>query len=224
LFVASQTQFAFGPETAWSYELGMKSAWLDNRLALNVATYYVDWKNEQVRSFIPQGPSFQLVITNAANSTSRGIDLTVSGAPTRNLRLSLAYSYIDAKFEDFKTSPFGDLTGNRLPLVPRHSGVAMADYSAPIGAHASVNLHADFSYRSYAFSDDQNSEKFRIESRALANASAGFTIGRWEARLWGRNLFDRHYKTWATQNIEGPQVNIGEPRTFGIQFIANFGK
>jgi len=224
LFVASQTQFAFGPETAWSYELGMKSAWLDNRLALNVATYYVDWKNEQVRSFIPQGPSFQLVITNAANSTSRGIDLTVSGAATRNLNLSLAYSYIDATFKNFATSPFGDLTGNRLPLVPRHSGVAMADYSAPIDAQASVNLHADFSYRSYAYSDDQNSEEFRIEPRALFNASAGFTMGRWETRLWGRNLFDRHYKTHEALNPDGLTVNIGEPRTFGIQFIAKFGK
>lgn len=223
LFVAGDSQFAFAPEEAWSYELGMKSAWFDDRLGFDLAAYHTDWKDQQVRSFVPAGPAFQLLITNAASSTSQGIDLTLSAAATQDLRLGLSYSYIDATFESFTTSPAGDLTGNRLPFVPRHSAVATVDFSHAIGANLLLDLHADFSYRTDAYADDVNDPLFELESRGVANASAGIGSGNWEVRLWGRNLFDEKYSTSGSQGILGPRITIGEPRTYGLRLIASFG-
>jgi len=37
----------FDSETLSNYEMGLKSKWLDNRLSLNVAGYYMKWKDSQ---------------------------------------------------------------------------------------------------------------------------------------------------------------------------------
>src|SRR5690606_33597880 len=34
-------------DTVWSYDLGLKSTWLDRRLLLNVSAYYLDWSDLQ---------------------------------------------------------------------------------------------------------------------------------------------------------------------------------
>ena len=34
-------------EEMWSYEAGLKSMWLENRLKLNVAAFYIDWSNQR---------------------------------------------------------------------------------------------------------------------------------------------------------------------------------
>ena len=35
-------------ETAWTYEMGAKTQWLDRRLTANVAVYYIDWTNQAI--------------------------------------------------------------------------------------------------------------------------------------------------------------------------------
>src|SRR6185312_3324895 len=44
---------AFRPDTLWNYETGLKSSWLDHRLTVNAAVYYIDWKDIQQLVALP---------------------------------------------------------------------------------------------------------------------------------------------------------------------------
>ena len=39
---------SYDPEYSWSYEGGIKSAWLDKRLIFNLTAFYIDWQDQQV--------------------------------------------------------------------------------------------------------------------------------------------------------------------------------
>ena len=41
----------YDPEFSWNYELGAKTSWLDNRLRMNVALFYIDRTDMQVECY-----------------------------------------------------------------------------------------------------------------------------------------------------------------------------
>src|SRR5580692_8097917 len=44
---------AYKPDSIWNYELGAKTEWLDHRLTINGAVYYIDWTNIQQTITLP---------------------------------------------------------------------------------------------------------------------------------------------------------------------------
>ncbi|MCS6946899.1 MAG: TonB-dependent receptor, partial [Steroidobacteraceae bacterium] len=78
-------QGEFEAETNTTFELGLKSDWLDRRLRVNAAVYYIDWKDLQastpqftddpvLRPLTPQDPT---IISNVGGAESKGIELEV---------------------------------------------------------------------------------------------------------------------------------------------------
>ncbi|MBL8268573.1 TonB-dependent receptor domain-containing protein, partial [Steroidobacter sp.] len=61
----------YEPDSLWNYELGLKSYWLDRRLAVNAATYYIDWQDLQL-SLVNSGVSFT---GNAGAAKSYGVEI-----------------------------------------------------------------------------------------------------------------------------------------------------
>jgi iron complex outermembrane receptor protein len=218
-FVPTPSELFFDPEKAWSYELGAKSTWLDGRLRVNAAAYYVDWEDQQARAFLPFGPGFTLLIANAPETVSQGADLEISVQPTAGLLLSAGYSYIDAEFEDFSNAPGGDATGKRLPFIARDNINASVSWRKPIGAALHGLVRLDYQHRSRAFVDNDNTAAFETPERDLVDARIGLEGDRWEVSLWGKNLFDDKYFTFASPGIVGFDGRIGEPRTYGVRFV-----
>jgi len=63
---------AYGAESLWSYEAGVKTQWLDQRLTLNAAVFYIDWKRQQISTLVAP----MVVRTeNAGKSHSQGMEL-----------------------------------------------------------------------------------------------------------------------------------------------------
>ncbi|MBU6438536.1 MAG: TonB-dependent receptor, partial [Betaproteobacteria bacterium] len=63
---------SYKPDSLWSYELGSKSRFLDNRVSLDVAAYYIDWSNLQQNVVLQQsGYDFD---TNTGNATIKGLE------------------------------------------------------------------------------------------------------------------------------------------------------
>jgi iron complex outermembrane receptor protein len=87
----------YNPEHVWSYEIGLKSQWLDNRLQLNAAAYHEDISNMQV--FIQSGVTSG--VENAAKSRANGLELEAVAIPVDNLRLNATLTLTDAKYEQY---------------------------------------------------------------------------------------------------------------------------
>ncbi|MGL4564761.1 MAG: TonB-dependent receptor, partial [Halioglobus sp.] len=94
------------PEKADSFELGAKSDMLDNRLRLDVATFYVEYSDAQrdlVAIFENEfGAQFQETrFFNAADMEVYGLELQFTGAVTDNFTLRGNASYLHSEYSKF---------------------------------------------------------------------------------------------------------------------------
>jgi outer membrane receptor protein involved in Fe transport len=98
------TPSLYESDSVWSYEVGSKNAFADNRVRLSSSVFYIDWSNiQQTVGLNTCGFSF---IANLGSATSRGADIQFELEATDNLMLSLSVGYTDAKFdEDVKGGP-----------------------------------------------------------------------------------------------------------------------
>ncbi|MCZ6837198.1 MAG: TonB-dependent receptor, partial [Planctomycetota bacterium] len=114
-FSAPTGKGSFDTETSWTYEAGIKSTWLDDRLMLNVALFYIDWDDLQLSLFDPATGGFT---DNAGEASSQGIELELRVKVTKNIELFAGFGYTDAEFDEFTDSFFQDNSGNNLAFVP----------------------------------------------------------------------------------------------------------
>jgi iron complex outermembrane recepter protein len=126
---------SFDEETAWTYELGMKADWFDNRLRTNASIFRINWDKQQLTdSRLSQrvdGTSFlNSYTTNLGESRVNGLELDANWLITENLEARLAYTYLDAEIVDFFSPDQADLFW-RPEAIPAGS---TADVIAAINA------------------------------------------------------------------------------------------
>ena len=85
------------PEIVRAWEAGWKATWLDGTLATALTAFHYDYRNLQVF----QINGFQLLTSNAAAATNRGVELEASWRPVPEWTLRLAAGYLDATFDEF---------------------------------------------------------------------------------------------------------------------------
>jgi iron complex outermembrane recepter protein len=117
----TRTVVNVNPETLAAYTLGAKNRFFDNKLQVNAAAYYYDYKNFPARGgnefevwafdwnnngFPDPGRDANEVVgqrsINASNGNGRviGLDLSMNAILTQNDRLGLTPSYINSKWTD----------------------------------------------------------------------------------------------------------------------------
>lgn len=91
----------FDPEENWTYEIGAKTTWFDNRLQLNAAIFYIDWTDAQFRQVLTDSlGAFLTATSNSTGLTNQGIELSFVARPIDNLRISGGYGFSDPTFDD----------------------------------------------------------------------------------------------------------------------------
>jgi iron complex outermembrane receptor protein len=222
---------SFNPEYIWSYEAGIKSEWLDNRLRLNLTGFYYDYTNLQVQSLIAPGVAS---IGNAASAHAKGLELETIAKPNENLTFTFNYSLLDSEYSSFDNSsvpaalrPFVansprynaaagtfDATGYRLSGAPHTSISASAQYDIPI-TRGNFYVRAEYYWQSRVYYQPTNILIASQASYDLTNVSLGYLDNdKWSIRLIAKNLSDTEYLINVASNIGGP---AGPPRTVVLQ-------
>ena len=102
----------FDPEIAWSYEAGIKTEFLDNRLRVNLTAYYLDVEDLQTPSaFTRANGSIAFITRNFANYENKGIELEVNAVPVDGLSLFGAFGYQDDEYKFDSSDPQFDEFG-----------------------------------------------------------------------------------------------------------------
>jgi len=95
------TNSAFGPEEAWSYEIGMRSDLLDDTLRLNLTAYRLDVEDLQLLSGQPRvGGGIDFVTRNAGGLEATGLEAEITWRPTRALEIFASGSIADRQYVD----------------------------------------------------------------------------------------------------------------------------
>lgn len=221
------------PERADSFEIGIKTDFLDDRLRVNLTGFYVKYSDLQKQIVVPitvGGQQNQVTrFFNAASATVRGFELEATAVPVDRLTFRAVAGFQDGQYDEFETPiPAGyDLSTAPLDRLPRWSTMLDGTYDVPLGnlrllLNGNVAYTASSLFTQSITSPDENTF---LNARTLFNASITLAEidDRYYARVVGRNLTDQRYRT-ASQVVGGLWSNsqFGPPRYFGIELGVNF--
>jgi outer membrane receptor protein involved in Fe transport len=218
-------QPAFGPDYVWSYELGEKWRFDDQRFTINGDVYYIKWTNIQQVVSLTCGYPYN---TNAGNARAFGPELETSTRLTERLTFNLSAAYTDAKINEPNAAAqaSGFFPGIPIINVPKYSAIAALDYHQPI----SDRLTGVFRLSSSTVGPihDQSIYREVLPSYTLVDLRTGVTSERWGAYLFGTNLTNKvaaltiNNTIFAWQQPTITRVSTNQPRTIGVDFNYRF--
>ena len=202
-----------------NYEAGVK-AFVGEKTRLTATLFRSDTKDDIVTG-PPPFPGRNTFV-NAAKTRREGAELAAQYATSHGLDMGLAYTYTSARFEDFINFSGVDLSGARLPGVPRQS--LYADLS---WRHARSGLFTGLEARwtDEVYVNDANSDF--ADSYSVLNLHAGLNrgLGDWDLNGFVRidNVTDENYV--GSVVVNGASDRFFEPapgRTYYVGITAGF--
>jgi outer membrane receptor protein involved in Fe transport len=223
----------FKPEESWNYELGTHLNLFDNLIHLDLSTFYMQIRNQQLSVFTSDY-GFGRRMVNAGKSYSCGVEMSLRGSALSNhLSWSMGYGYTHAAFKDYTTKASSaataadiDYSDNKVPYVPAHTLSALADYRFDFTDSfvKSFTIGANMSAQGKIWWDEANtySQKFY----AVLGAHACLDLDVCSVNLWARNLTDTKYNTFAfSSKATGQEVYMaqrGNPFQMGVDINVYF--
>ena len=228
----------YNPEFVWSYEVGMKSYWLDHRLKLDADVFHSDFKEIQEVLFIPSGNlTTALSVTNAGAAKINGFETELEARVTDHFLLSATGTLLNAYFTQLKSVDGSvpqegvlNLAGNKLPRSPTSQFDLGAHYTnIPVSANWALSFHANYAWQARIYFNFFNQPLLSQASYGLLNVSATLNSadGKWQLTGFSNNATDKRYWSniqFGTALAAVPYVNgmIGEPRTYGFKIARLF--
>lgn len=206
-----------------SYEGGIKASSADRRFSVDAAVYFIEWDDLQINA-VRNGLG---VVDNAAAAQSKGAELTLTFAPTRQLTLVGAFGYTDAELSE-DAPDLGGVDGDRLPDTPEFTGSLSGDYSFDLAGRdaffGTTVRHVTDRVSSYDAS--AGSPQYDLPEYTTVDLRTGLQLGAARLQFYVKNAFDERGKLSATtafSALGGPVwVSLVQPRTVGFNLITEF--
>jgi iron complex outermembrane receptor protein len=228
---APVTEFAstfVRPESTTTYEVGLRSAWLGERLHADITAF--DSRRRDVQYVLPVDITDALALS-FQRVTVRGASLDLRFAPWQDLELTARVDYLHSSIDRADAvagsifdpaaaagSPYyvGENVKDvfALPYTPRYAASLASDYTFLHLDRRDLMLHLDYVYRDRMFAEAGTGPAVP-GSQFDTQPAYGLLNGRltlsqetdWSHRLkfslWGRNLLNRKYYQ--------PEVGVGAP-------------
>ncbi|MEH2348659.1 MAG: TonB-dependent receptor [Nostoc sp.] len=211
----SEAELRFGEEKTWSYEVGLKSSWLNNRLIANLSVFHNDVNNYQVLQYDQSG--FFGSVKNV-DLKATGVEFELTAKPAKGFDLIASFGYVDSEYKNYFNSDTGlDLSNNQVPLAPQFTYNLTAQYRSPGGLFARAEL------RGYGITYFDDNNQIKQEPYALVNARIGYEAKKYGIYLYVNNLFDTRYITSGYSfPVPDGTAGFGDPVTYGVQIKVNF--
>jgi iron complex outermembrane receptor protein len=208
------TDMTFKPEVLTSYEVGLKSEFLDRTLRLNSAVYYYDYKDYQALVYTV---ALNQLVKNA-DATHKGAETELEWVPNDAWHLGLGVSYVDAIVKHVDSRGTGVLGDWVPPNAPRWSGNALIRYTLPVGT-GKLSLQADGNYLARFWFNLGDYPAVEQPAYGVGNARVSYVpaSGKVEIGVAVENVADKHYGLMGFDNtaVNGlAQRYPGMPRWF----------
>ncbi|MGD9826108.1 TonB-dependent receptor [Desulfobacter sp.] len=200
----------YDEEELWSYEIGAKNIFFNNRLIVNASIYLMDISDMQVSQKVTPTASY---LTNAAEATAKGVELELTGKITSGLTIMAGIGYTHLEFDEFKDED-GDYEGNKTPYSPEYTFNIGAQYRWENGLYARADL---IGYGEMYF---DKSNEYKRDAYQIVNAKIGYETEHFDVYLYGKNIFDEKYDSYGCYN--GFNTIYSDPGEVGIQVTYRF--
>jgi len=211
----------YQPQTNLTYEVGLKSEWLDKKLRFNMAVFEQEQSNLQVLQFAPGIGEYFI---NSGSNYTHGVEIEAAYVPFPGLTLSADFGY----------DHFGTSSGLRI-TQPETTLYLSAEYQTqPFWNGMSASFRVDGNYQSrytqYAAPavDPVLDANLYTPAYWLLNMRAtllDIPVGNnltGKVSMWGKNLTDEHQLNYVAPfglYIPGQYI---PPLTFGADITVQF--
>jgi iron complex outermembrane receptor protein len=207
------TTSPFKEESLFSWELGYKSRWFDDRLQLNVAGYYNQFKDQQITTFLP-GAGTTTIIENAGKSRIRGIEFEALASPFDGLTVMLTHAFTNFDYSEFiGADPTRDPTGvmkfnlakeasettRHRAHLPKRKWSGLVQYAFPEMGVGQLTVSGNFLRESAKWWLETRRQDFKTKSSSYTIYGArielreAFGVEGLSLAVVGENLTDRTY-------------------------------
>jgi outer membrane receptor protein involved in Fe transport len=216
-------------ETLISYEVGLKSEFLDHKALFDLTVFYIDGNNIQ----IPTGIAPLGVTTNGAQGRSEGLELT-GAILLSGLNLGYVAAYTEAEYTHIIPGPpLFLLAGYQMANVPKWSLSVTADYDwEPIdrwhahlgGVFRWIDTEWGATGAAIGIASEGGAPAAWLPSYSLLDLNASIAKGPLTLRAFARNVTDQRAWLNAVFNYGPPTApeqsapTIIQPRTIGVGF------
>ncbi|MET1255220.1 TonB-dependent receptor [Aliikangiella maris] len=247
----NDNQRLFETEFMWNYEMGIKGYWLEEKLRLQISTFYQDrddvqTKQSLVRSMadgrlLQEGGacpcSFTDYIGNAASSTSYGLEIDALWRHTDDIESYASAGWLKAEFGEYLsyTHFLADLEAT--PPVPYDlNGRAQAhspDYKITFGSRFYLDenwmINPEVVLQDEFYFSDRHNEK--SDNYQLLNLRVSYQQDNWQVNLFANNLTDEDIQTRGFGSFGNdprklyevePYYQFAAPRVIGISAQIEF--
>jgi outer membrane receptor protein involved in Fe transport len=228
---------AFKGDDVWSYEIGAKNKFFDNRVSLDSSVYWINWTGIQESQFLAGNCNAQITYNGNA-LTSKGVSFQAHVLLTDGLSLTGTFGYDDAKFTKAALgAPEAD--GQRPVLINVGDGIAGAP---PVTASLALQYNKVlFNRPSFARVDYHYISKENIQPQedpattayaasylvrpetSVANFRMGMSFDSFQATIFITNFTNAH-PLYQTNNgsLDGVQLESETIRPLTVGFTGAF--
>ncbi|WP_437881221.1 TonB-dependent siderophore receptor [Pseudomonas sp. LRF_L74] len=202
------------PRVGRQYEIGGKTSWLNDRLAVSLAWFDLQDEN---RAYADPAYPTQNFYLNAGKVQSRGWEMEVSGSPIDGLELIAGYTRLTTRYLKDRSN-----AGKTFSIqTPRHQFKLWSNYSFSQGSLDGLSLGLGLLANSAAQSSRGWRDEVVNSGYAVLNGRIGYRIDEhYSLSLLANNLLDRkYYASVGTPNIYN---FYGEPRNFMLTLSASY--
>jgi iron complex outermembrane receptor protein len=233
----------YDKEVSTSFEVGVKTEWLERRLRLNAAVFSTDVEDSQFFEFFVGPFGLMRVVTTIDETTIQGFEADFNWLVSDSFSLFGGVGIMDSEIEKNVNRPLSE--GNDVPQAP--------DETYNLGAQLDISMSNDMNF--YARVDfqhvgdmwfhtlqgeatptiwdafeggggfiTQDFSKAKRDAYDTVNLRIGFEAERWSATVWGRNITDEEYLEEVIPAAEfgGSFIHPAATATYGADFTYRF--
>jgi len=224
-------------EEILSIEAGVKSILAGQRLRLNLTGYWFEMSDQQLTAV--GGEVNVATLINADKSEGYGLEADIEWTPTGNWLMTFGASYNPTEIKDPSlripqcaggctiTDPIDDdgkiiIDGNPLPHAPEIVFNGIVNWwSDPVAKGFFATL--DWAYYSEKNFFLYEAEEFKDDSFEVGlRLGYGWSQGKYEVALWGRNILDEEIVRGGVDFINLTGFVNDPGRMLGVEFLARF--
>ncbi|MDP2547064.1 TonB-dependent receptor [Oceanobacter sp. 4_MG-2023] len=224
----SEDHRTFDTEFNNALEAGLKSSLLDDTLRTRVAAFYIQRKDQQVKSSLAvqnednSGISFQDYLANAAEGVNYGLELETDWALSEQLNWTFSGGWLQTKFIDYQYETADgtfSMNGREQAQSPTYSFANSLAYAVGNGLTLVLENEAK---DSFYFSDSHYEES---TAYVMWHARVAYDGSNYQLAVYGRNLTDVEQEVRGFHFGNDPRdgytnerwVQYGDPRLVGVE-------
>ena len=204
----------FDSDSLWSYEIGAKTRFLENRLTVNSAIYRTKWSDAQL---LIASACFASLAINSGGVTVDGLEIETVFVPSENWEFAANAGFTNPTL-DKDIPSIAAPAGRTLAYVPDATASISGTYRFDAFANTGGFIRTDIQYIGSSFneiSDIGLVPRQELPSYSLVNFRVGLETDNWRVTLFADNIFDEQAIIHCCEAND--EFTINQPRTIGAR-------